>query len=529
MAAARTSSRSRRRRRARCTGLLLVEARRPPRLGDANAEPFPFIAGFARSRRVPVRWICFPHEAWAPARSPFLLDLTDRARRQLLDHAAAAGASHVLLSEVPAPALRRLLGRRRPGLRIRHCASPKSFYGSEWLTRWLGVDPAGGEPLPDLAAPSYRSIAAGAPVPAAPTPVIGSAPCMFAAPLGDNPAYAGVDLTGIGRTFACAFCPGPADLKYRYRTAPLDLALRQIVAVRAERHTVWSRTEFVVRSAVVFFAMSELLRRLEREAVAPIALFFGCRADEVLARADDIAAALVVAKRCGHAIHVFSMGVESFSPAENERFNKRLSLDTIQAALERLRAWEREYPETFCFTRHGGLGFILFTPWTTLADLRLNVAAVRALGLEEDAFFLSRRLMLVADTPLMRLAERDRLVDPKRRPDRDLFAWLQEHCDPGCRRFHEEQDRPWRFRDPLTARVCAIAARLATRDAVVREDRHHRRILDALRASGRRPLDAFALLLAFAEDHRADPLDRLVEGFIAALRGSAAGARGRVQ
>jgi hypothetical protein len=307
-------------RHAACPGLLLVEARRAPRLGDTNAEPFPFIAGYAKARRIPVRWIGFPPDAWAPASSPFLLDLTDRARQQLLDHAAACGASHVLLSEVPAPGLSRFLARRGPGVRVKHCASPTSFYGSEWLAEWLGVSEAGGGYLPDLAAPSYRSIAAGGPVPAAPTPVIGSAPCMYAAPLRANPAYAGVDLSGIERTFGCAFCPGPSDLKYHYLTPPLDLALRQIAAVRAERRTLCSRTEFVVRSATVFFAMSELLRRLEREVVEPIALFFGCRADEALARADDIAAALVIARRCGHAIHVFSMGAESFSPAENERF-----------------------------------------------------------------------------------------------------------------------------------------------------------------------------------------------------------------
>ncbi|MBI5477721.1 MAG: hypothetical protein HY906_02630 [Deltaproteobacteria bacterium] len=503
-----------------------MEARRPPRLGDANAEPFPFIAGYAESRRVPVRWICFPHEAWAPAPSPFLLDLTSRARQQLLAQVAACGASHLILSEVPAPALRRFLSRERPGLQVRHCASPRSSYSSDWLAAWLGITGEREGFLPDLASPSYRSVPAGGPVPAAPTPVIGSAPCLYAAPLGDNPAYGDVDLSGIERKFACAFCPGPPDLKYRYRTPPLDLAMRQIAAVRAEPETVWSRSQFVIRSAAVFFAMSKLLQRLELEAAAPVSLFFGCRADEVLARADDIAAALAIARRCGHAIHVFSMGVESFSPPENERFNKRLSAATVGAALRRLREWEREYRGTFFFTRHGGLGFILFTPWTTLEDLRLNLAAARELGLEEDGFFLTRRVMLLGDTPLLRLAEHDGLVDPSAAQDRALFEWLQRHCDPGCRRFFEEQDRPWRFREAVTARVCAITVRMAKLDAIVEDDPHHRRIVEAVRSSRVRLLDAFSALLGIAEDHREAPLKVLLEGWLDWLRRAPAGARG---
>jgi hypothetical protein len=506
--------------------LLLVEARRPPGLGDSNAEPFPFVAGYAESQGVPTRWICFPHEAWAAAPGSFLLDLDERARRQLLDHLAAVEASHLLLSEVPAPGLETFLAASAPGLRVRHCAAPRSYYTSDWLVAWLGLTEERPGYLPDLAAPSYRCVAAGDPVPVAPTPVIGEAPCLYAAPLASNPAYAGVDLRGVDRPSACTFCPTPPEQGHHYRLPPLELALRQIAAVRAEPETLLSRTDFVLRPAALFFQMSKLLVSLERAGAAPAALYFGCRADEILDRAGDVQAALEVARRRGHTIHVFSMGAESFSSAENERFNKRLSLATVRAALEQLRRWERDYPETFFFTRHGGLGFILFTPWTSLADLRLNLEAARELGLREDGFFLTRRLMLLGDTAIARLAERDGLVDPRDPEAVALFAWLQRHCDPGCRHFLGQQDRPWRFRDPTAARVCAVTVRLAKRDAVVDDDPYHRRLVEGLAASGVRLLDAFAQLLSLAAAAPEASLAELVERLVAALRAAAPAGRG---
>lgn len=497
-------------------GVLLVEARRPPGLGETNAEPFPFIAGHLNERGLPCRWLTLRHGSWAPAPSPFLLDLGEAARARLIAEARRTGASHLLLSEAPAPALRRFLSRALPGTRVAHTAARADFYDAARLSRWLGVKVQAGW-LPDLCAPSYAGVLGDADQEAPPpAPLIGSTHCFYAAPLSRNPAFRGVSLAGIGRKFACSFCPGPADLKYRYRTPPVDLALRQIAALRAEKTPVWSRTEFVVRSASVFFQMPRLLEGLKQE--PPLALYFSCRADEVLARRADIEAALSLARASGHSIHIFSLGAENLSAAENERFNKGLGLPELARALALLRGWERDYPKTFFFTRHGGLGFILFTPWTALADLRANLDGAKALDLAEDSFLLTRRLMLFDDMPLTRLAERDGLVDPKGREDRALFAWLQAHCDPGCRHFHSEADRPWRFRDPATARVCALAVRLAKRDAVVAGDRWHGELQAAMEASGVRVLDAFALLLKLAEKRPAATLGELGKAFLSVLR-----------
>lgn len=498
--------------------LLLVEARRRPGLGETNCEPFPFIAGFLEARGSPSLWVTFPPAAWAAGPNPFHLDLDARAREALVTRAGALGATHLLLSEAPSPSLRRFLARALPGLKVGHTAARTDFYDAGWLTRWLGAGKEEAGYLPDLAAPRYRGVAAGRDgSPPPPTPVVGSTQCFYAADLADNPAYRGVDLTGIARKFACSFCPGPADLKYRYRTAPIDLALAQIKGVQEEPRAVWSRKEFVVRSASLFFAMSKLLERLESERIPPVELYFSGRADEVVSRAADISKALALARRLGHVIHIFSMGAENLSAAENARLNKGLGLADIRAALARLRAWEREYPETFFFTRHGGLGFILFTPWTTLEDLRTNLDAARTLGLKEDGFLLTRRLMLFADMPVTRLAERDGLVDPAEPEARALFAWLQAHCDPGCRHFHAERDRPWRFRDPRTARVCALAVRLAKTDAVVAGDPYHGRLAAAAAACGIRLLDAFTLLLTLAEKRPDAGLDALCAEFLGLL------------
>jgi hypothetical protein len=491
------------------------------RYSDSKAEPFPFIAGYLSGRGIPWRWVCL---AWGPRRAgadPLLFDPEAGARRGLLAEAASLRASHILLSEVPAPSWRRALEAR--GLRAAHCAVRGGAFARAWLADWLGEEGPRDGWLPDLAAPVYRCRLLGRPGAAAPlTPLVGGAGCLYAASVAANPAYRGVDLSGTARDFGCAFCPGPKSLRYAWRTPPLELARRQIRAVRAEPRTVWSRREFAVRSAALFHALPAFLRSLEREGFPPLALHFSCRADEVLARARDIAAALRVARRAGHSIHIFSMGAENLSPAENRRLNKGLGVPQLRRALELLRAWERRFPETFFFSRHGGLGFILFTPWTTLADLRRNARAARELDLAEDAFFLTRRLMLLPGTPILRLARRDGLLRPKGAEARRVFAWLRKHCDPGCRRFFEEKDIPWRFREPLVGAVCALTARLAQRGEAA-GDPLQRAVRAGVREAGfeNRLLDAFALLLEAAGAHRGRPTAAaLLPGFLSRLSAS---------
>lgn len=505
-----------------CSGVLLVEVLGDERFADSKAAPFPFVAGYLAARRIPYQWLCLvagPHRSKA---DPLLFDPDTQTRRALLAEVVTSGASHVMLSEVPSPAFRKALTSR--GLSVTHCAVRGGAFGRGGLADWLGASGPRGGFLPDLAAPVYRCRPLGRPPAAAPlTPLVGgAATCLYAASVASNPAYRGVDLAGVARDFGCAFCPGPSRLSYAWRTPPLELALRQIRAVQAEPRTVWSRSEFAVRSPALFHGMAAFLRRLEREGVSPVALHFGCRADEVLTRARGIATALRVARRRGHTIHVSSMGAENFSPAENQRLNKGLAVGQLRRALALLRGWEKEYPETFFFSSHGGLGFILFTPWTTLADLRLNVRAARELGLAEHSFFLTRRAMLLPDVPITRLARRDGLTKLQDPESRKVFAWLRGHCDPGCRHFVEEEDIPWRFRDPLVGAVCALAARMAKRE-VVAGDPHHGTVLAAVREAGleSRLLDAFAILLDAAEAHRGPPTAAaLLEGFRDRLRRS---------
>ena len=75
---------------------------------------------------------------------------------------------------------------------------------------------------------------------------------------------------------------------------------------------------------------------------------------------------------------VYACGVESFAEDDLVRFNKGTTpLDSLRA-VNVLHDLASKYPGRFWFT---GLSFILFTPWTTVENLLLNVGLCRLLGL----------------------------------------------------------------------------------------------------------------------------------------------------
>lgn len=507
-------------------GVLLVEFLDEGRFGDSKAEAWPFVAGYLAGRGVQVRWICFSREEQRSAEDALIVELRPEARERLIEEADSVAATHVLLSELPNEGLRRSLAARFPG-RVRHVAGgepQEAAFERRWLVRWLELADDEDGYLPDLAAPDYASRAADSvatrsrPL----THLVGGPACLFAAPLRRNPFYRDVGLSGVVRDFGCAFCSGPSTLKYPFLTPPVDLALRQIRSVQEARDTLRDPREFMVDSARLFFELDDLFRRLVDEGIPASGFFFRCRPDELLAQAEAFDRVLPLAQRAGHRIHIVSMGVENFSEVENERLNRRLSVAQVRAALDRLRAWEDRWPETFFFDRQGGLGFILFTPWTTLEDLRRNLDAARELRLGHADFFLTRRAMLRDESPLTQLAARDGLLEVGEDEMR-IFDWLRRYCDPGCRRVAHERDIPWRFRDPLVAAVCAIAVRLAKPAPVVEDDPYHGRIQRALRVSAASDdlLGSFGLLLDTAASHSGRPtVADLLDAFIARLAAS---------
>ncbi|MCC6528035.1 MAG: radical SAM protein, partial [Polyangiaceae bacterium] len=255
--------------------------------------------------------------------------------------------------------------------------------------------------------------------------------------------FDGVPMPADVSTAGCTFCSVAAYERMSEADA-IRLIVRQIEAVLRDRPEV---REIAVKDdyAVRFLAgLGDALRPL---GLGERLVLFSARADYLLEFRSDIEAAL--AGRFPAPIGFYLIGFENFSQAELDRFNKGTSAAQLEAVARQMHDWSERFPGRFRVTPTGG--FILFTPWTTLEDLRVNANAMRRLGFERfRGGALHSQLRLHPKQPLYWLAKRDELL---------VEAFERADLSDAHRRGYRV-DHAWRFRDPKVGAV-------------------HRRLLDA--------------------------------------------------
>lgn len=489
------------------------------RIGEDKGWAFPFLLGFLRREGIRATWLVLPPGAYERDRATLRVELADEARRWLGERLERLAITHCLASEAPEPALERWLAARAEVLSFTKVGHEGRAYGAALLER-LGF-PAAGQ-LPDLAAPVFECES---PRPLADdelpnTRVVAGPACRFSASIAANPFYRGVDLSRCSNQRGCAFCIGASESRKRFKTPPLELALGQISAVRAARRPARHPRRFEIRSHRLTTHVDELLDAVLLEGIAPSSFYLSCRADDVVAHEDALRRGVRLAERAGHRLVLASIGAENFSDVENQRLNKGLTTATVLRAVDVLQGLEHDHPDAFSYGAAGGLGFILFTPWTTAENLRQNVAVVRRIAAEHARFFLTRRLMLWPGYAITALAERDGLVGALDAQARELFELMIECGDPGCRHWAGERDLPWRFQDATAASLCGIIFRMAaTQD--IQGDRWQPELRSALAGAGSGDglLAAVELLLDVAgAPGPPATFEELVTRFLGALR-----------
>jgi hypothetical protein len=504
--------------------LLLLEFLNPDRFSQYRSELFPFVAGYARAHEVPVRWVAFgvPYQGDLVAR--YTKDLVPDDRASLLQAVAEHRATHVVSNEHLADGLEAALRAARPGLRLAPLTSggPAPLQSLGALGRWLSL-PADDDAavtsaarLADAAEPDYRCELRN-PLARQIRPlieVVAGPVCLFARSVRDNPAYRGVPLPPGVPDRGCAFCGHSLPMKYPYRTAPVPLAMRQIrAAVRTCPPERFSG-EFRVGGIAVFFKLRELVETLLSESLPPVHLLFGCRIDELLRMAPVIDELLPRLAAAGHGLDIENMGAESLARRENERFNKHISTAQVEAALGHLRRWERDWPDAFAFSRHGGFGFITFTPWTSLEDLEENARAAQRLGLPIGSLFATSRLILLPGLPVTVLAEHDGLVVPSF-PD----PVVAEMDGGGCLTSRTQTETPWRFRHRGVGLIYSVLARaVASGTAASPDDALARTIRATLTEGWGGPLAANDLLLWLIAAAKMSPQAATVDELLESLR-----------
>ncbi len=512
--------------------LALVEILTIGRWRHFRNELFPFVLGLCREQAIEARWLRVGVER-RPFSEPFLKHLPEQDGHPLYDALVSFGATHVVTSERLDPSLAARLGSALPGLRVLDLGQSKPgltpLHYRDSLLTWLsggGGDVRADAPGPllvDVALPVYawEPLDAAAATVDTMLNVVSGPQCHFARSVRRNPCFTGLDLARAPKTYGCSFCASRERELPLPETPLVELALRQVEAAARSPVPAAGRHRFLLTGSLIFVRLEPFLRGVLQRDLPPSEFQFLTRLDTLLRMGPTLEALLPELRTAGHRVRLGPMGVENFSPAENERFNKGVTLEQIVDAHHLMARLRDDFPGTFDAARHNWYGFILFTPWTTLDDLRTNLDWARRLGVPSGSNLLRTRLHLIPDMPLTLLAERDGLTACSEQGEAfgrtAILSW-------------ETEEVPWRFEHPRTALAYHVFSRLVSRDGLheANDDLYEdiQRRLAALPRSPRDPFDVAEALLAalaapgFASGEGAPPdvawvLDRLFAGLSA--------------
>lgn len=277
--------------------------------------------------------------------------------------------------------------------------------------------------------------------------VVGNGGCPYQLDARENPLYAGTKIPdGYGR--GCAFCVTGNHFEGRPAADTAASVLEQIRYLRTEAPEI---DLLVLKDQNPFGYLTELIESCEKEGLTGFSLLLETRAEWFLRNRQRFDRALEVAGRIGVRLAPFLVGIENFSQAELDRFNKGISVERNVEFLETLWRWKERYGEALDLA-HAAFGFILFTPWTSMGDLEANLAGIRRTGFDRlRGSILLSRVRLYPDTALYYLAERDGLLA-------DEFA---SGAEDAARRYGYYPSRPWRFANPDVAHLATLATEVA--------------------------------------------------------------------
>jgi hypothetical protein len=237
--------------------------------------------------------------------------------------------------------------------------------------------------------------------------------CSYKSSISDNPFFA--EIAGEPE-FAvhkgCAYCfnsmsPAMRSVEVLDARAP-EAAGAILDEVRLRRATLPGlKTIWIPFAEVLFEAVGGALDRSQDDPVwRGLTLAMQCRPDVVVQRRKDIEALAAKAHDAGTVLKIAVVGYENFSPAEIQVLNRGVTPDDLAAAAAILGGWQRE-PILGLDVRDYVPSFILFTPWTTLEDLELNLREIDRNGLTNANV---ERLRLGRATPLYEMARRQGLT-----------------------------------------------------------------------------------------------------------------------
>ena len=241
----------------------------------------------------------------------------------------------------------------------------------------------------------------------------------------------------------CSFCRIRKDAPRRAQARIWPSVERQLARLAAARPDA---RDWVLIDQAPFGYVQRLARRLGELGLAGATLHLQARVDVFLKNLTRFEQALAAARQAGVRLSPYLVGIESFSDAELVRLHKGVTAAQNERFLAELDGLAARWPDALS-TEGWSFGFVLFTPWTTLADLETNLAAFRRVGMTRfRGDEILTKLRLTPDLPLYHKAATDGLLLP---------AWPHAFLSNAAR-WGYEAESPWRFADPAVQRVAEL-------------------------------------------------------------------------
>ncbi len=470
--------------------LVFVETQYAKGHRSHRSEYLPFVAGLADLLGWTWRWLAVRvPEGSMHAGGRFVVDLPPERRETLLRAVVAEAPDVVVTKDRLAEGFLRSLEEAAPGARVVDLSDAEVMAGAARFRmsgeegavpnayRPVGVrelsvgqmvgllsgrepDPKAREPLSELlldaAMPRFgRTYPCEEDLSEEPLPtrVLVPAACSYGRSLRRNRFYRDLDEPVVSEHVGCSFCINAmTNLGIDYRVPPAEMALRQIEAEQREQPERAGRAEYVFDGNGLSAMFEPFFEGLLERGLGPSTITGMLRVDQLLGLRSRLEELLPRLELKGHALRLLSMGAESFSGDENERFNKGLRVEQLEQVHELITDLEERFPDTFGRADPSTFAAILFTPWTRPEDLLANVEAARRLGAPWLQTAMGTRLQLRPGLPITLLARRDGLTTEAHGSGADVEAV--------CLSGPDEEEIPWRFADPVTERLHQILIRV---------------------------------------------------------------------
>jgi hypothetical protein len=230
--------------------------------------------------------------------------------------------------------------------------------------------------------------------------------CGYKLALSENPFYRDVlDAPEVAAHRGCAYCVSALPSA---GGTPEQIAARILERVRTDRQVFPAVDTFWMAFAEAYYDALAIAFRTTRgdPAWQGITLAMQCRPDVIATRSEEIESLAADALACGTRLRIGVVGFENFSPREILVLNRGAAPERLDTAAEILNGWLRQ-PPAGLLVRGFTPSFILFTPWTTLEDLDLNLQRIA----RHDLWGANiERLRIGTGTPVFARAQRDGLV-----------------------------------------------------------------------------------------------------------------------